>query len=258
MAYGTYSRGFRSGGYAARRSRISSAGAYDPEYVDMFEAGLKALALEDRLRANAAIYRNDYKDYQAQVNRVGNRFDTRVLNAAEAQIDGVELEVTALLWPAFRVDATFAYADAQITKVDLDASLEANFSAGHRLPHVSKYTLSISPQLVLSLGNGGGVLVRLDYSYRDDFLARLRTPRSSGRTATACSTRASSTATLIATGPLPYTASISRTRNTPASGTISLDSSDSRSGTPTGARWASPRVTISKLNFQTNPSIFWP
>ena len=46
MAYGTYSRGFRSGGYAARRSRISSAGAYDPEYVDMFEAGLKALALE--------------------------------------------------------------------------------------------------------------------------------------------------------------------------------------------------------------------
>ena len=173
VVYGTYSRGFRSGGYAARPSRISSVGAYDPEYVDMFEAGLKALALEDRLRVNAAIYRNEYEDYQAQVNRVGNRFDTRVLNAAEAQIDGVELEVTALLWPAFRVDATFAYADAQITKVDLDASLEANFSAGHRLPHVSKYTLSISPQLVLNLGNGGGVLVRLDYSYRDDFFGQI-------------------------------------------------------------------------------------
>ena len=173
VVYGTYSRGFRSGGYAARPSRISSVGAYDPEYVDMFEAGLKALALEDRLRVNAAIYRNEYKDYQAQVNRVGNRFDTRVLNAAGARIDGVELEVTAVLSPVFRVDATFAYTDAQITKVDLDRSLEANFSAGHQLPYVSKYTLSVSPRLDFRLDHGGGVLARLDYSYRDDFFGQI-------------------------------------------------------------------------------------
>ncbi|MCY3820222.1 MAG: TonB-dependent receptor [Gammaproteobacteria bacterium] len=173
MVYGTYSRGFRSGGYAARPSRISSVGAYDPEYVNMFEVGLKALTLEERLRFNAAIYRNDYEDYQAQVNRVGNRFDTRVLNAAEAQIDGVELELTAVLSPVFRVEATFAYTDAQITKVDLDPSLEANFSAGHQLPYVSKYTMSISPRLDLPLANGGGVLARLDYSYRDDFFGQI-------------------------------------------------------------------------------------
>lgn len=173
MVYGTYSRGFRSGGYAARPSRPSSVGAYDPEYANMFEMGIKALTLEDRLRVNAAIYRNDYEDYQAQVNRVGDRFDTRVLNAAEAEIDGVELEVTALLSPIFRVDATFAYTDAKITKVDLDPSLEANFSAGHRLPYVSKYTFSISPQLDFRLANGDGVLARLDYSYRDDFFGQI-------------------------------------------------------------------------------------
>ena len=173
MAYGTYSRGFRSGGYAARPSALSSVGAYDPEYVNMFEVGLKALTLEDRLRINAAIYRNDYEDYQAQVNRVGNRFDTRVLNAAEAQIDGMELEVTALLSPTLRLDATFGYTDAQIVKVDLDPSLEANFSAGHRLPYVSKYTLSISPQLDFGLASGAGVLARVDYSYRDDFYGQI-------------------------------------------------------------------------------------
>ena len=173
MVHGTYSRGFRSGGYAARPSRISSVGGYDPEYVDMFELGLKALALEDRLRLNAAIYRNDYKDYQAQVNRVGNRFDTRVLNAAEAGIDGVELEVAALLSAALRVDATFAYIDARILKVDLDPSLEANFTAGHRLPYVSKYTLSVSPQLDFGLENGGTLPVRIDYSYRDDFFGQI-------------------------------------------------------------------------------------
>ena len=173
MVYGTYSRGFRSGGYAARPSALSSVGAYDPEYVNMYEIGMKALTLEDRLRINAAIYRNDYQDYQAQVNRVGNRFDTRVLNAAEAEIDGAELEVTALFSPNFRVDATFAYTDAKITKVDLDPSLEANFSASHRLPYVSKYTFSISPQFDFSLANGAGLLARLDYSYRDDFFGQI-------------------------------------------------------------------------------------
>ena len=173
MVYGTYSRGFRSGGYAARPSMISSVGSYDPEYVNMYEVGLKALTLDDRLRVNAAVYRNDYTDYQAQVNRVGNSFDTRVLNAAEAEINGVELEMTAMLSPIFRVDATFAYTDAEITKVDLDPSLEANFSAGHRLPYVSKYTFSISPQIDVNLASGAAVLARLDYSYRGDFFGQI-------------------------------------------------------------------------------------
>ena len=173
MAYATYSRGFRSGGYAARPSALTGVGAYDPEHVNMYEVGLKALTLEERLVFNAAIYRNDYQDYQAQVNRVGNSFDTRVLNAAEAKIDGVEIELTTLLSPVFRVDATFAYTDAQITEVNLAPSLEANFSAGHRLPYVSKYTLSVSPQLDFRVANGASVLVRLDYSYRDDFFGQI-------------------------------------------------------------------------------------
>ena len=173
MMYATYSRGFRSGGFAARPSALSGVGAYDPEYVNMFEIGMKALALDNRLQFNAAVYRNDYEDYQAQVNRVGNAFDTRVLNAAEAEIDGVEIEVSALIAPMFRVDATFAHTDAKIKEVDLDPSLEANFSAGHRLPYVSKYTFSISPQLDFPLANGGSVLARLDYSYRDDFFGQI-------------------------------------------------------------------------------------
>ena len=173
MVYGTYSRGFRSGGYAARPSRPSSVGAYDPEYVNMLEFGMKALTMNERLRVNASIYRNDYKDYQAQVNRVGDLFDTRVLNAAEAEIDGIELEVTALLSPIFRVDATFAYTDAEITKVDLDPSLEANFASGSKLPYVSKYTYSISPQFNFPFPNGGKILVRADYSYRDSFFGQI-------------------------------------------------------------------------------------
>ena len=173
MLYATYSRGFRSGGFAARPSRQSSVGVYDPEYVNMVEAGIKIQALEDRLRLNVAAYTSGYEDYQVQVNRVGDSFDTRVLNAAEAEIDGFELELTAVLSQTVRIDATLGYTDAQITKVDLDPSLEANFMAGSRLPYVSNYTFSISPRVQWPLGNGAEVVLRADYSYRDDFFGQI-------------------------------------------------------------------------------------
>lgn len=173
MLYATYSRGFRSGGFAARPSRQSSVGVYDPEYVNMVEAGIKIQAFEDRLRLNVAAYTSGYEDYQVQVNRVGDSFDTRVLNAAEAEIDGFELELTAVLSQTVRIDATLGYTDAQITKVDLDPSLEANFMEGSRLPYVSKYTFSISPRVQWPLGNGAEVVLRADYSYRDDFFGQI-------------------------------------------------------------------------------------
>lgn len=173
MLYATYSRGFRSGGFAARPSRPSSVGVYDPEYVDMYEVGLKADALDNRLRTNIALYTSDYDDYQAQVNALADAFDTRTLNAAKAEIDGVELELTAILSPNVRVLGTFSYTDAQIAKVDIDPSLNANFGKGARLPYVSKYTYSISPQVDLPLPSGGSVLLRADYAYRSAFFGQI-------------------------------------------------------------------------------------
>ncbi len=173
MLYATYSRGFRSGGFAARPAAPDSVGAYDPETVDMIEVGFKTQALDDRLRLNVSAYTSDYKDYQAQVNRVGNAFDTRVLNAAEAGIDGFEAELTAQFSPWLRLVATLGYTDAEIVEVDLDPALEANFTEGSRLPYVSKVTYSISPQAMWPLANGASLLLRADYAYRDDFYGQI-------------------------------------------------------------------------------------
>ena len=159
--------------FAARPAAPASVGAYDPEYVDMIEVGLKAQAFDDRMRLNVSAYTSDYEDYQAQVNRVGNAFDTRVLNAAEAEIDGFEVELTALFSPWLRVVATLGYTDAEITEVDLDPSLEANFAKGSRLPYVSKVTYSISPQAMWPLANGSSLMLRADYAYRDDFYGQI-------------------------------------------------------------------------------------
>ena len=170
MVYATYARGFRSGGFAARPTSPFSVGSYDPEFVDMYEVGLKAQAVDDRLRVNVAFYFNDYQDYQASVNELNtatNSFDSRTLNAAEAEILGVELEGAALLPPYFRLDGTFAYTDAEITEVDIAPALRANFAKGSRLPFVSTYTFSLSPKVFIPLPWWAtSVMLRADYAYR--------------------------------------------------------------------------------------------
>ena len=173
MLYATYSRGFRSGGFAARPSMPSSVGVYDPEYVDMFEVGLKMNALNQRLRTNLSAYTSAYEDFQAQVNHIDNAFDTRTLNAAEAAIQGLEVELTAHPSNHLQVQATFGYTDAEITDVSIDPSLNANFGDGAKLPYVSKYTYSLSPQFDLPLAGGGRLVLRADYSWRSAFFGQI-------------------------------------------------------------------------------------
>lgn len=173
MLYLTYARGFRSGGFAARPSMPSSVGVYDPEYVDMLEAGMKADFAQGRLRTNLSLYTTVYEDYQAQVNHIANAFDTRTLNAAEAQISGLELEVTLRPSAHVSVLANFGYTDAEIVEVDIAPELNANFSDGSNLPYVSKYTYSLAPQIDVPLPIGGRLTLRLDYSWRSAFYGQI-------------------------------------------------------------------------------------
>ena len=172
MLYAMYSRGFRSGGFNARPGNPNSVNIYDPEYVNVYELGMKSELLDNRLRLNLAFYTSDYEDYQAQVNQIQDAFTTRTLNAAEADINGVEVELAALLSTMFRVDASYAYTDAEISAVDINPSLNANFSDGSRLPYVSKHTWSVSPQVDIPLG-GGDLQLRADYSYRSAFYGQI-------------------------------------------------------------------------------------
>lgn len=172
LLYLSYARGFRSGGFAARPTQASSVGAYDPEFVNMYELGWKAQHFADRLRVNAALYFGDYEDYQAQVNRVGESFDTRTLNAAEAEISGAELELTAL-FSVFRLAGSYAYTNAEIDALKLAPTLQAGFAAGAKLPFVSRHTYSLAPQVELPTPGGGSLLLRADWSYRSAFFGQI-------------------------------------------------------------------------------------
>lgn len=88
--YASYNRGFKSGLFtvmAAPWQRV------EPQTIEAFEVGLKSEWLDNRLRLNAAAFRYEIDDYQVRaVTGVGN---STLLNAAEVEVDGLEIEFEA-------------------------------------------------------------------------------------------------------------------------------------------------------------------
>lgn len=97
MTYLSWSRGFRSGGFNGRATTPSSMGPYDPEIVDSYEVGLRSNLLNDRLLFNATFFRSEYQDkHESEIYQFGAATETVVNNAAEATIDGIEVEAQYL------------------------------------------------------------------------------------------------------------------------------------------------------------------
>ena len=68
MIYGTYSKGYRSGGVNGRVDELASATTpYDPETVDSYELGFKSEWMDQRLRLNGALFYMEYEDKQEEI-----------------------------------------------------------------------------------------------------------------------------------------------------------------------------------------------
>jgi iron complex outermembrane recepter protein len=105
LQYVSYSKGFKSGGFDNRATRLDLATLpFAPEDVTTYETGLKTQLLDQRLRVNLAAFYNDYQDLQVSFYDpayVGSRRG----NAGKAHTYGVELETEAR--PTERLSAQF-------------------------------------------------------------------------------------------------------------------------------------------------------
>ncbi len=89
--FGSYKHGFLSGGFNSSSVNFQSAGdiSYDPQTIKGFEAGVKALVADNRLRINAAVY--TYKVSDLQVTNFTNATST-IRNAGAVKIHGAEID----------------------------------------------------------------------------------------------------------------------------------------------------------------------
>ena len=70
MLYGSWSRGFKSGGFDMRADDFVNPIAregYDPETVDTYELGIKSQLFDNRLRLNLTAFQSNFEDMQVTV-----------------------------------------------------------------------------------------------------------------------------------------------------------------------------------------------
>ena len=173
MGYVSANRGFKSGGFNGRANTVydTEHAKFDPEYVWTYELGLKGSSADQRFRGSAAAFYSKYSDFQARVSQDVGTFP--VLNAAELNIKGIELEGSAMLGEATTLSAQLGWMDAKYDKFDdfrLDPSypgFDPNVSHEH-VPFSPDWTARLALQHVFSLGGSGSLTVGGDVSYRGE------------------------------------------------------------------------------------------
>jgi len=117
MVYATVSTGFKSGGFtgSATTAQIATT-AFDPEEAINYEIGAKLDLFDRRLRLNTSAFYLDYSDLQVTrfFQPVGSPFGEFITeNAANAEIKGVEVELTARPVEWLEFGGSYAYLDAK-------------------------------------------------------------------------------------------------------------------------------------------------
>jgi iron complex outermembrane recepter protein len=115
MAYLTYSRGFKAGGFnPGDLTAVAANLPFGPEHVNAYELGLKSKWAEDRLLLNLAVFRSDYSDLQVSANQntPAGAVISLVRNAAESRSEGVDLEAQWVLSSNLRLSIESTYLHA--------------------------------------------------------------------------------------------------------------------------------------------------
>ncbi|RLC54683.1 MAG: TonB-dependent receptor, partial [Chloroflexi bacterium] len=122
MLFALYSEGFRPGGGNRARNAQTLPLTYESDILENSEIGLKSTWFDDRLQVNASIYQMAWDNTQVQIvdpaqAYFGQTFVWVVANLGDAEVDGFDLDVTALLGEHLRVGFNMN----KITKSELTA-----------------------------------------------------------------------------------------------------------------------------------------
>ncbi|MEE4210413.1 MAG: TonB-dependent receptor [Parvularcula sp.] len=166
LLYASYSEGFKSGGFNTRYLvPVSEAVSFAPEQLETYELGAKWEGLNRRLRLNAALFYSDYDDIQLVLFQNGAPL---TINAASADIFGVELEATALPFDSLELGFTAGYTNADYSSVaplDPAVSPELQVQEGSALPNTPEWSLSAYAALTQEVSSALEVRSRIDWNF---------------------------------------------------------------------------------------------
>ncbi len=110
LVYFTYSTGYRPGGV----NRRTGQGNYDADTLTNYELGFKSSWYDRRLTFNAAVYNEDWSQFQYSY--LGANSLTIIKNAPSANIQGIEAAVEAYPIPPLHLSAGATLTDAGLSQ----------------------------------------------------------------------------------------------------------------------------------------------
>ncbi len=170
MAYFSWSKGFKSGGWTTRLSdpiNDPKLAEFNPEKAETYEVGLKSEWFDSTLQTNAALFYTDYSNIQLN-EQVGA--SPVLKNLGDADIYGGELEAQALFGAGFSAHAALGYIDAYYTS--LDPSVHPNppdpfsdITLHSKLPKTPMWKINVNPEWDHDLGNGQALQAQVSYTH---------------------------------------------------------------------------------------------
>ena len=186
--YASFTQGFRSGTFDARARTVDSFlnSKPGPEEVTSIELGMKSTFNDGKVLLNIALFQADYDDIQklaleeCEVDIVtcpSGRIQ-RLINAAKATIEGIEIETRINLTDQFSIQGSLGYTDAGFDEfLGFDADGVRGYdpvtdpvaAAALKFERVPELTYNIMANYFQPLSNGAELDFRVSYSYTDDF-----------------------------------------------------------------------------------------
>jgi iron complex outermembrane recepter protein len=188
MAYLSWARGFKSGGYDARSNKSPANGGtfeYKPEEADSYELGVK-WGLGGRAEINAAIFYTDYTDLQTSA------FDGTLgfnVGNGSAEVSGLELEGRWQATDKLYLFGTLSYLDfewktydgqcyfnppPEILGINNPGRVAGNcVFDGFRNNQTPEFTAALGADFRQPVANNLEFRAAVDVTYTDDFLTSL-------------------------------------------------------------------------------------
>lgn len=157
MIYGSFSQGYKTGGWTTRLSNpLPVAPTFGEETAESFELGVKTTLLDRRLQLNLSAFTTKYEGIQLNFQQ---GISPTIQNAGDARIKGFELEALAAPSDIFSVTASIGYLDAYYTEVLAPARVAPNpfqlgVFTGADLPKAPSWKFNVSPRVEVPVGDG--------------------------------------------------------------------------------------------------------
>ena len=202
MAYWSISQGFKPGGsnltygYTEAEDIIAERPVapamvfqtYQSETIEAFEVGIKTDLLDGKARANIALFTYDYDNLQFQATDP-DPYRGGVANIPQSEMNGIEVEFTALLSDSLTMDMNLAFLDSEVTssyevldnvdvyqyffgEEDLRYGLREDVK-GNKLAKSPEFTADINLTYETTLSSGNEFSSIVQFVRRGDFEQRV-------------------------------------------------------------------------------------